>query len=583
MAQAGCQEPLRREPVRGPQHHVKLAASSDLQPERRAGHVAAKTTSRVSQSGDARARELGGVRSAARGQGEERNTRGPSAQPGSGQRGSSKPTAKASAAQRESEGTVVVTRLATNNASGAKGPCGGNVGRARTCEGMPGRTGSNHPGGHASIDKVRQLRRRLWSAAKRHPGRRFHALLDRIYRRDVLWEAWRRVKKNRGAAGVDAMTLAEVEQAGVEGFLEDLGARLRAGTYRPAAVRRRYIPKADGKQRPLGIPTVRDRIAQMAATLVLEPIFEADFHPRSYGFRPKRNATQGLETLRTRGARGGNYVLDADIRDYFGRIDHGKLLTLVARRISDRRVLKLIRQWRQAGVMEDGQVRATVAGTPQGGVISPLLSNIYLHVLDTVWTRRYAHLGVLVRYADDFVIMCDTRAACEQAEQRVREVLARLGLELHPDKTRQVDLSHGREGFDFLGCHVRKRMSGPLWERLHRRVYYLQRWPSQRAMRRICQRVKACTPRGVCHRDLRATLAQLNPVLRGWGAYFRTGNAAIKFGQVDDYVAWRLKRLLIKRHGRDLRPGQAAQWTPDFFHALGLHRLRGTIRYPEAA
>jgi len=448
---------------------------------------------------------------------------------------------------------------------------------------MTGSTGSNHPDGRESLDKVRQLQRRLWRAAKRQPGRRFHALLDRIYRRDVLWEAWRRVKKNRGAAGVDAMTLAAVEQLGVEAFLDVLGAQLRAGTYRPSAVRRRYIPKANGRQRPLGIPTVRDRVAQMAATLVLEPIFEADFHPCSYGFRPKRSATEALETLRKRGARGGNHVLDADIRDYFGSIDHDKLLKLIERRISDRRVLRLLRQWLRAGVMDGGHVTATIAGTPQGGVISPLLSNIYLHVLDTVWTRRYAHLGVLVRYADDFVVMCDTKAACEQAEQRVREVFARLGLELHPEKTRRVDLSRGAAGFEFLGCHLHKRMSGRIWAQRHQRVYYLQRWPSQRAMHRIRQRVKALTSRAVCHRDLRDTIAQINPVLRGWAGYFRTGNAAIKFGQLDDYVNRRLTRLLLKRHGRHIRAGQLAQWTPDFFQALGLHRLRGTIRYPEAA
>ncbi len=266
---------------------------------------------------------------------------------------------------------------------------------------MIGETGPNSPERRAPLDKVRQLQRRLWAAAKRSPERRFHALMDRIWRDDVLWEAWRRVQRNRGSAGVDRETLAEIEQRGVDAFLAELGAARRAGTYRPQPVLRHYIPKADGRRRPLGIPTVRDRVAQMAATLVLSPIFEADFRSSSYGFRPKRSATQALEFLRVRGARGGNHVLDADICDYFSRIDRTKLLTLVRQRVSDRRVLRLLRMWLAAGVMEEGQVHRTLAGTPQGGVISPLLSNIYLHVLDRVWEDRWAHLGTLVRYADD--------------------------------------------------------------------------------------------------------------------------------------------------------------------------------------
>ena len=448
---------------------------------------------------------------------------------------------------------------------------------------MTGTSGSNHPGGLSPIDHVRQLQRRLWVAAKRSPERRFHALMDRIYRRDVLWKAWQRVKANRGAAGVDRETLVDVEQYGVERLVTELHDALRAGTYRPPPVLRRYIPKADGRQRPLGIPTVRDRVAQMAATIVLEPIFEADFRPSSYGFRPKRSATQALETLRVHGARSGNHVLDADIRDYFGSIDHHKLLKLLAQRISDRRVLKLLRQWLAAGVMEGGQWRATITGTPQGGVISPLLSNIYLHVLDRLWEDRSAPLGTLVRYADDFVVMCDTTAAVEEARQRVSAVLARLGLELHPEKTRLVDLSRGRAGFDFLGCHLHKRMSGPIWERTHRRVYYLHRWPSQRALRRVRSRVRALTPRSRCHEDLRRVIADLNPVLRGWGQYFRTGNAAVKFIQLDTYVEDRLRGLLLKRAGSRLRPGRAATWHRPFFEALGLCRLRGTVQYPEAA
>ncbi|MGE0705592.1 MAG: group II intron reverse transcriptase/maturase [Vicinamibacterales bacterium] len=308
---------------------------------------------------------------------------------------------KSSAAERESEGTMVPLMVAQKNASGGKGPCGGHVGGAGKREGMAARSGPTNPGGRKPVDKVRRLQRRLCGAAKRSPERRFHALYDHLSRSDVLGEAWKRVKCNKGAAGVDKQTIADIEQSGVDVFLEGIADELREGTYWPQMVRRQYIPKADGKKRPLGIPTVRDRVVQMAAKLVLEPVFEADFKSTSYGFRPKRSATMALETLRKRGARGGNHVLDADIKDYFGGIDHGKLLKLVAKRISDRRILKLLKKWLEAGVMEEGRVRHPTAGTPQGGVISPLLANIYLHVLDAAWEREGAQYGTLVRYADD--------------------------------------------------------------------------------------------------------------------------------------------------------------------------------------
>src|ERR1700746_3362890 len=236
------------------------------------------------------------------------------------------------------------------------------------------------------VDKVRQLQRKLWVFAKQSRTRRFHALYDRIHRSDVLWEAWRRVRSNQGAAGVDAITLRSIEERGVTEFLEGIQADLKTGRYRPSPVKRRWIPKADGQQRPLGIPTVRDRVIQMAAKLGMEPIFEADFQTSSYGFRPKRSATQALEAIREAGNRGCNFVVDADIKGYFDNIQRGTLMELVKERISDRRVLKLIRQWLAAGVMEDGTVRETLAGIPQGGVISPLLANVYLNKLDRVWT-----------------------------------------------------------------------------------------------------------------------------------------------------------------------------------------------------
>ncbi|WP_223066504.1 group II intron reverse transcriptase/maturase [Paenibacillus caui] len=397
-------------------------------------------------------------------------------------------------------------------------------------------------------ENVQQLQEKLGHAAKENKKRRFHALYDKVYRMDILREAWRRVRANKGAAGVDGETLADIEKQGEHRFLHDCHRLLKEGNYHPQPVRRQYIPKKDGKQRPLGIPTIRDRVIQMATKLVVEPIFETDFQEASFGFRPKRSAKGALDRIRKACNRKGNWVIDVDIQGYFDNINQEKLMKLVEMRISDRRILKLVRKWLTAGVMEEGKVRRSDLGTPQGGVISPLLANIYLNYFDVVWERHGSKIGELTRYADDFVVVCKTKKDADRAYELIRAIMERLELSLHPTKTRIVGLWTGEEGFDFLGLHHRKTKA----ETSKGQVYYTtQQWLTRKAEERIREVVKErLAPPNMRAKSFLEQVEWLNPKIQGWRNYYCTSYSQRKMAKLDWYILQRLTRWYVKKRQR---------------------------------
>jgi group II intron reverse transcriptase/maturase len=424
----------------------------------------------------------------------------------------------------------------------------------------------------ARQDKVRELQVKLYLAAKRSPERRFHALWDRIYRRDVLQRAWQQVRENRGSAGVDRITIAQIEESGVEAFLDELQVELREQRYRPGPARRVFIPKPGrSEQRPLSIPRIKDRVAQTAAKLVLEPIFEADFRDCSFGFRPKRSAHDALDAIKREVMRGRHWVIDADIRGFFDALDPEILEQLVCERVSDRRVLKVLRSWLRAGVLEAGTLLRPEVGSPQGSPISPLLANVYLNALDRAWEDGHGELGVLVRYCDDLVIVCRTRAQAEAALRELRALLAELHLELAEAKTRLVCLDNDGEGFDFLGFHHRmvESFSKPGFR-------YLARWPSAAAMQAARTRIHALTERRLLLLPLEDVVANLNRFLTGWAGYFRRGNSTTQFHKLDLYTAERLAHWIGMRH-QAKRPRAYGYWRLRQERFFGLRPLVGRV------